>query len=122
MFYQRLLDLCSARNLKITNLVPVWGISSGNLSKWKSGGVPRGDTLCKIADYFGVSTDYLLGRTEVRELARTSPLSSSENSLIQAFRSLSPMQQGQVIGYLDGLRDSQPKQTAQDPTGAVRIG
>ena len=29
-------------------------------SKWKKGAVPRGTTLQKLADYFGVSTDYLL--------------------------------------------------------------
>lgn len=63
MFYSRLLFLCSEREIKITNVISELKLSSGNLSKWKAGGAPKGDTLCKIADYFGVSTDYLLGRT-----------------------------------------------------------
>lgn len=28
-------------------------------------------TLVKLADYFSVSTDYLLGRTDVREIAKS---------------------------------------------------
>ena len=37
------------------------------VSAWKSGTKPRIETISKIADYFGVSTDYLLGNKEVKE-------------------------------------------------------
>lgn len=40
------------------------GISTGSIAQWKNGSVPSGETLVKIADYFHVSVDYLLGRTE----------------------------------------------------------
>ena len=34
------------------------------VAKWKNGEVvPNADTLCALADFFGVSTDYLLGRS-----------------------------------------------------------
>ncbi len=40
------------------------GISSGNISDWKSGkSTPNLEAIAKIADYLGCSTDYLLGRT-----------------------------------------------------------
>lgn len=52
----------------------------------------------------------------------TSSLSPEENTLVQSFRDLPPMQQGQVIGYLDALRDSQSFQDAQNPTKKVRLG
>jgi transcriptional regulator with XRE-family HTH domain len=29
---------------------------------------PRASTICKIADYFHVTTDYLLGRSDVRNV------------------------------------------------------
>ena len=36
-----------------------------SFSSWKNGiSKPKADKLKKIADYFGVSTDYLLGRDE----------------------------------------------------------
>lgn len=31
------------------------------MAKWKAGSIPNGATLNLLADYFGVSTDYLLG-------------------------------------------------------------
>jgi len=41
------------------------GVSTGNVSDWKSRrSKPNIDTLPKIADYFDVSVDYLLGRTD----------------------------------------------------------
>jgi transcriptional regulator with XRE-family HTH domain len=43
------------------------GVGVGSLSKYQNDGAEPGITaLCKIAEYFGVSTDYLLGRTPVR--------------------------------------------------------
>ncbi|MCL2698474.1 MAG: helix-turn-helix domain-containing protein [Oscillospiraceae bacterium] len=40
-------------------------MSTGNVSDWKSRrSKPNIDTLPKIADYFDVSVDYLLGRTD----------------------------------------------------------
>lgn len=45
------------------------GISTGNISDWKSGrSKPSAETLVKIADYFKCSVDYLLGRTNIKEL------------------------------------------------------
>lgn len=35
-------------------------MSVRNVTKWKNGNTPKSDTVQKIADYFNVSTDYLL--------------------------------------------------------------
>lgn len=40
------------------------GVSPQAVSKWENGSYPEGDLLPKIADYFGVSIDYLYGRAE----------------------------------------------------------
>ncbi len=39
------------------------GVSTATITKWKNGAIPNGAILLKVADYFNVSTDYLLGRT-----------------------------------------------------------
>lgn len=39
-------------------------ISSSALYKWLSGAGPRTDTLKKLADYFGCSVDFLIGRIQ----------------------------------------------------------
>jgi transcriptional regulator with XRE-family HTH domain len=42
------------------------GMTPQTLSYYANGREPNYDTLSKIADYFGVSTDYLLGRSEFK--------------------------------------------------------
>ena len=56
--YQRLLD---ERNLKNADISRATGISNMTLSDWKNGKTtPKQDKLQKIADFFGVSIDYLM--------------------------------------------------------------
>lgn len=40
------------------------GVDDGIFSKWKKGSVPVTETIIKIALYFGVSVDYLIGRSD----------------------------------------------------------
>lgn len=60
-FYKRLRDLCEERNMTVNELVKVLELSSGSPTAWKGGATPRLSTVQKIADYFHVSADYLLG-------------------------------------------------------------
>lgn len=44
------------------------GISTGTLSDWKAGrSTPKQDKLKKIADFFGVTVDYLMGSDEEKK-------------------------------------------------------
>ena len=61
--YELLLELCEKRGISITNLCLEITGSRGNLNTWKKGNI-NPVSLTKIADYFNVSTDYLLGRTD----------------------------------------------------------
>lgn len=61
--YETLLNLCKSKNISITNLCLEITGSRGNLNTWKKGNI-NPTSLIKIADYFEVSTDYLLGRTD----------------------------------------------------------
>lgn len=60
MFYENLKALCKAKGTTLSKVMQEIGLSSGNLSKWKSGGMPRSDTLSKIADCLDVSVNDLL--------------------------------------------------------------
>ena len=56
--YQRLLD---EKGLKNADVARATGISNMTLSDWKRGkSTPKQDKLQKIADYFGVSIEYLM--------------------------------------------------------------
>ena len=61
MFWERFVQLCAERNTKPNPVAKELGISSGAVTNWKNGAVPQSATLKRIADYFGVSTSYLLG-------------------------------------------------------------
>lgn len=67
VFYERITELCKETGDKLTTLLQKLGMSAGNIARWKNGTVPYGETLTKLADYFNVSTDYLLGKTEKRK-------------------------------------------------------
>lgn len=56
-------DLCEERGESPNGVAAKLGFSNSACTKWKKGSVPGGDTLRKIADYFGVSVGYLLGRS-----------------------------------------------------------
>ena len=78
MFWQRFYDLCKLNDTKPNPLAKKIGISSGTLTKWKTQDVlPNGETLKKIADYLDCSVDYLLGRTDVRQINKASEYSQS---------------------------------------------
>lgn len=60
MFYRNVSNLCKERRTTITKMSLDIGLSNAAASSWKKGAIPKADTLQKIADYFSVSTDYLL--------------------------------------------------------------
>ena len=62
--YERIDQLCAERHVNITTMCKESGASRGSLTDLKVGRKQSlsVETLRKIADYFNVSTDYLLGQ------------------------------------------------------------
>lgn len=52
--------LCQMEDEKITPAIIKLGISPGSLSRWRNGATINSDLLLKIAERFGVSTDFIL--------------------------------------------------------------
>ncbi len=61
MFWNRLLNLCNYKKEKPTTIANSIGISSATVTKWKNGAIPSGASIIKLAEFFNVSSDYLLG-------------------------------------------------------------
>ena len=61
MFYDIFCSLCEQNKVKPTRVALDLGLSKSSATKWKNGATPKGELLTKIADYFNVSVDYLLG-------------------------------------------------------------
>ena len=68
--YLRIKELANERNMSISELERTLNLSNGSISKW-SKSAPNSKYIIKIANYFNVSTDYLLGRTNNRKLDKT---------------------------------------------------
>jgi transcriptional regulator with XRE-family HTH domain len=61
--FDKIKDLCSTRDISISRLEQETQLANGSIKKWKHS-YPSSDRLQKVAEYFGVSTDFLLGRTD----------------------------------------------------------
>lgn len=66
MFYERFCLACKEEGLKPTKVVQELGLSSGNMTNWKNGRVPKTEVALKIASYLGVSVDYLMCKTDTK--------------------------------------------------------
>lgn len=63
MFWEKFSYLCEKEGKAPNRIAEEASLfSSTMVTKYKKGAVPSGDILVKVADYFGVSVDYLLGR------------------------------------------------------------
>ena len=63
MLFERVKYLSQKRNKSLKQVAADLGFSENAFYKWNKQS-PKAETLQKVAQYFGVSTDYLLGRTE----------------------------------------------------------
>lgn len=67
MFFEIFAKLCAEIGKSPNGVAKELSISSGSVSEWKKGRSPQNATLLKIAKYFDVSVDYLLGKTDIKK-------------------------------------------------------
>lgn len=61
MFYDRFIELCKESGKSPSAVTKELGLNNSSSTAWKRGSTPKSETLQKLANYFGVSVDYLLG-------------------------------------------------------------
>ncbi len=65
--YGRIKELAERQKLSIRSLEEKLGYGNGTIRRWEKQ-VPGVDKVQKVADYFNVSVDYLLGREDTAEV------------------------------------------------------
>lgn len=85
MFFDVFCQLCKEKGMSANGVAKDLSIASGTVSEWKKGRSPQNATLLRIANYFGVSIDYLLGKSETQSPAAIS-FTAEENAIISALR------------------------------------
>lgn len=99
-FNERLRYLIECKEIKIKDLAPQISLSASTLSNYAQGTrEPDYETLKRIADYFGVTTDYLLGHNV--------PDTGSEQELLTLYRNFSPRQKEFILQQARLLRQSE---------------
>lgn len=125
MFYDQFLSLCNQHDIKVTALARKLGISPSAPKRWEEGSTPDLVNAKKIADYFGVSIDYLMagpssapynqigdvsgsaivqgvngGSVSVSNGSGQTELTAAEAELLRIFRSLDVRGQNAVMSCL----------------------
>lgn len=63
--YERIKLLCRKRGITISQLESTLGFGNSSIKKWEKTSSPSVDKIVKVASYFNVSLDYLMGRTDI---------------------------------------------------------
>ena len=90
MFWKNFLKLCETINKKPTAVIIELNLSRGSVTHWKNGKIPSSANLQKIADYFGVSVEYLMKDDCAEHSAgpEIQPLDQSNLRMIPLFESV----------------------------------
>lgn len=111
------------RGWKQSELGKLLNVKASAVSKYENGGIPlTGETLCKLANIFDVSTDFILGRTTQRNYKGTSfeppqiveLLSNGDLEFISGWKNLSPESQDRLRDFAQIL---QKAEAADTPNG-----
>ena len=122
MFSERLKRLRMEKGITQKELADRLHISRSTIAGYESlGKEPDGEKLCALADFFGVSVDYLLGVTDSRELTSPAPAAAKrpvEAAIAGELGSLSDRQLDRLLGYIQALKEL-PEGAASQNTSIV---
>lgn len=66
-FVQRIKSELQKKDVTAKKMLADLGFAPNSFSHWRSGNIPSVEKVSKVADYFGVTIDYLIGKTNVRK-------------------------------------------------------
>ena len=97
-FMNNFVSLCESKGVAPTAVLVALGMSKGNYAAWKEGRIPKIQQLQKIADYFNVSVDYLLGnKTEKAATLSDDGYSEKKKSLLKAVEQMTEEQAAALL-------------------------
>ena len=74
-YIDRIEELLKSRKIQKSKMLGDLKLSINSFTNWKNRGTtPSGETLQRIADYFGVTVDYLLGKEQEKKPSETEDL------------------------------------------------
>lgn len=109
MFYDMFINLCNQNGVSPSAVLTQLGMNRSTATFWKQGkSLPSQETVNKIADYFGVTLDYLMGRDKLqKEKPATISGDELDDEIIRLINSLRGDRQKNAIDYLRFLAQEQ---------------
>jgi len=82
VFMKRMKELRQKKGISMEELATALNVSKSRVNMWENNGsVPRSDVLVKIAAYYNVPTDYLLGNNNTSESPTEAKLNALQRNL-----------------------------------------
>ena len=100
ILYTRIKELCESRGISMAKLSEDLGIAASLIRKWKKTTSPSVDRVKMIAEYFGVSVDYLIGLSDIKDSAEKLVGDEDFVSLQRAKSRMSPQDKERMMGML----------------------
>lgn len=124
--YEKIKELCENAGFSISSIskkIPGLSINKASITGWKNGSKPRPDKIKAIADYFGVTVEYLTSDEEVSVQTMQDnhgiighthapvtiingsekKLTEQELALLEIFGELDVVKQAQLLAYAADL-------------------
>ena len=105
MFAIRLKELRKAKGVTQEQLAVIIGVERSSIGKYegKSGVIPSDDIKYRIAEYFGVTVEYLMGRSDDPSPISPLELSPDEREILTHYRTLNQEGRRAAISMIRGL-------------------
>ncbi len=99
----RIKQLRNEKNITQDVLAKLLGLEIAGISKLETERVPlKGEYILKLSDFFGVSTDYLLGKSDIRTPEKIS-LDEMDIAFASGIKGLNKENQQTLKNIMDGL-------------------
>ncbi len=100
IIYQRVDQLCKENGISINKLENTLDFSPSTIQKWKAVTSPSVEKVSAIANYFNVTVDYLIGRSDIRSTAQDILNDAEFITLQRAKENMSPEKREQFMKYI----------------------
>lgn len=116
---EQLQQLRKSRGLTQDDLAEILGISLSSYQKYERDAIsPSYETLCKIADFYHVTTDYLLGREPATDPFDMLQLPEDQKSVMERFASFPDDVRAIILDAIKELAEAAKERQKLDTTTA----
>jgi transcriptional regulator with XRE-family HTH domain len=100
VIFTRVKELCAENNITISRLESELGVGQYTIARWKNTTCPTIDKISKVANYFNVSIDYLVGASDVRSTSGYILSDPDSISIQRAMERMTDQDKDRMMGVL----------------------